>query len=292
MKGSLDWSVERSTWPLAETSRFVQAGGIRWHVQVMGAGPPILLIHGTGASGHSWRAVAPLLARHHTVIVPDLPGHAFTELPARHRLSLPSMSASLGSLISALALPPQVVVGHSAGAAILIRCCLDGSLAPDSMISINGALLPFRGPAGFLLPPLAKLLFLNPLSPRVFARSAKRRERVARLIAGTGSHLDEAGIDLYARLFGNSAHVSATLGMMANWDLRRFAHDLPGFKSRLLLIATDKDLAVAPVESERVGQLLPSARVTRLPDLGHLAHEEEPAMLVELIDQFVDEGRE
>ena len=59
----------------------VARGPIRWHVQRMGAGPALLLLHGTGAATHSWRALAPLLAEHFTVVAPDLPGHGFTGPP-------------------------------------------------------------------------------------------------------------------------------------------------------------------------------------------------------------------
>lgn len=280
---ALDWSAERHSWPHAEASRFPQAGGLRWHVQQMGAGPPLLLVHGTGASTHSWRTLAPLLARRFRVIAMDLPGHGFTECPPRHRLSLPAMAEAVAALVHALGVRPSVVVGHSAGAAILIRCCLDGALAPDSVISINGALLPFRGAAGYLFPPLAKLLFLNPLTPRIFARSAGDRDRVVRLIRGTGSQLDDEGIDLYARLFASSAHVAATLGMMANWDLHRFARDLPTLHLPLHLIAGENDKAVAITEAARVCRMVDSARLLRLPNLGHLAHEEDPVKVAEVM---------
>ena len=290
--GVLDWSVERSFWPHAEFSRFKRAGGLRWHVQQMGRGPVILLIHGTGASTHSWRSLAPILAEHFTVIAPDLPGHGFTEGPRRQRLSLSTMAASVAALMDALALRPRIVIGHSAGVAILIRCCLDRTLAPDSIVSINGALLPFRGTAGLLFPPLAKLLFLNPLMPRIFARSAANHERVVRLIRSTGSELDETGIELYARLFRSPAHVAATLGMMANWDLRRLTRDLPALNIPLLLITGGNDQAVAPADAEQVCQMVPEARQARLPDLGHLAHEEDADAVAELIFAFIRAAQE
>lgn len=281
--GDLDWAVERSAWPLAETSQFVQADGLRWHVQQMGAGPTLLLIHGTGASSHSWRTLAPLLAQRFTVVAPDLPGHGFTECPPRRRLSLPAMAGAVAALMEALKQRPVSVVGHSAGAAIGIRCCLDGSLAPASMIGINAALMPFRGPAGVLFPPLARLLFLNPLVPRLFARSAENRDRVMRLLSGTGSELDQAGIDLYAKLFASPAHVAATLGMMAHWDLHRFARRLPALKVPLWLIAGDNDKTVPPTDADRIRAMVPGARVRHLAGLGHLAHEENPEQLAELI---------
>jgi magnesium chelatase accessory protein len=284
--GDLEWSEERRTWPHAEASCFVDAGGLRWHVQRMGRGAPILLIHGTGASSHSWRTLAPVLATRYDVIVPDLPGHGFTSTPPRRKLSLPAMVEATAALVSALQVRPVLAVGHSAGAAILIRCCLDGRLAPDALISVNGALLPFRGAAGFLFPPLAKLLFLNPLAPRMVARGAHDHERVVRLIRDTGSELDEVGIELYARLFRSPSQVAATLGMMAHWDLHRLARDLPGLELPLLLLVGENDGAVSPDDAERVAGRVTGARVERLPGLGHLAHEEDPAAVAASIETF------
>ncbi|MEL4403125.1 alpha/beta fold hydrolase, partial [Shewanella algae] len=82
-------------WPNRDSSRFVEAGGLVWHVQQMGSGPPILLLHGTGAATHSWRGVMPLLARDFTVIAPDLPGHGFTRGRPRGGLTLPGMAGAV-----------------------------------------------------------------------------------------------------------------------------------------------------------------------------------------------------
>ena len=64
MGDRLHWETDGAAWPHREASRFVVAGGCRWHVQVMGAvdAPALWLLHGTGASSHSWRALLPLLA--------------------------------------------------------------------------------------------------------------------------------------------------------------------------------------------------------------------------------------
>ena len=78
---TLDWDRDGQNWPHRQASRFVEAGGIRWHVQIMGQGPVMLLLHGTGAASHSWRDIMPLLAAQFTVVVPDLPGHGFTRAP-------------------------------------------------------------------------------------------------------------------------------------------------------------------------------------------------------------------
>jgi len=286
---ALSWEADRGDWPNTEFSHFERVDGLRWHLQRMGQGPTALLLHGTGASTHSWASLAPRLATHFTVIAPDLPGHGFSEPLPRHRLSLAGMATGLASLLEALSIQPELVVGHSAGAAILIRSCLDGALNPEAMISINGALLPFKGAAGLLFPPMARLLFANPLAARILAGRGSDRKRVHRLIQGTGSEIAQVGIERYAKLFSCPRHVAATLGMMANWDLHGLSRDLPNLKTPLLLVVGENDRAVLPAEAERVHALVPGARLERLPGLGHLAHEENAAWVEAAIQGFAAE---
>ena len=80
--GELDWDRDGRQWPNREFSRFVLADRVRFHVQVAGSGPVLLLLHGTGASTHSWRKLLPLLHEQFTVVVPDLPGHGFSSMAA------------------------------------------------------------------------------------------------------------------------------------------------------------------------------------------------------------------
>jgi magnesium chelatase accessory protein len=283
MKQPPDWARDGCDWPNRASSRFVTAAGLRWHVQIMGQGPVLLLIHGTGAATHSWRDLLPLLARHYTVLAPDLPGHGFTAMPPRHGLSLPGMARSLGELLRALDSRPLLVCGHSAGAAILARMCLDGHIAPRVLISLNGALLPLSGLPGQLFSPIAKLLAVNPLVPRLFAWRASNRTALDRLIDSTGSRIDARGIELYGRLVRNPAHVAGALGMMANWDLRPLERDLPRLAPRLVLVVGERDGTIPPREAWRVRALLPSAWLVSLPGLGHLAHEERPRRIAALI---------
>ncbi len=271
-----NWERDGRDWPNRETSRFVEAADLRWHVQEMGEGPPLLLIHGTAAATHSWRDLMPVLARHFTVIAPDLPGHGFTDMPSIRRLTLPGMAHSVSALLKALDVRPTLVLGHSAGSAILIQMVLDGSIAPRGIVSVNGALSPFPGMAGFVFPQMAKLLFLNPFTPRVFSWTAGDEGRVARVIRETGSVIDPQGLALYTRLFRNPSHVAGALGMMANWDLHGFARRLGRLATPLLLIAGDKDAAVAPSVAQDVAAQVPGAQTVVLPGLGHLAHEEDP----------------
>jgi magnesium chelatase accessory protein len=290
MGDRLTWASDGQDWPNRAASRFVEAAGLRWHVQTMGRGPDLLLVHGTGAATHSWRALMPLLAARFAVTAMDLPGHGFTSAPKQScDLSLPGMARAVAALVAQLGLEPEIAVGHSAGAAILIRMKLDGALAADDIVSLNGALFPFRQAAGHIFSPLAKLLFLNPFAPRVFAWNVGPGV-TRKLLAGTGSAIDEAGLDSYVRLFRSPGHVAAALGMMANWDLASFATELPRLRARLTLVAGDRDLAVSPELAFKARDLAPRSQVVRLRALGHLAHEERPDEIATLIAGIADSG--
>jgi magnesium chelatase accessory protein len=271
----LDWATDGADWPNRQASRFVSAAGLRWHVQVMGQGPALLLLHGTGASTHSWRDVMPKLSPHFTVIAPDLPGHAFSNPAPKHSLSLPGMAAAVALLLRALQLEPVRAVGHSAGAAILVRMAVERLFAPDDLISFNGAFFPVSGVAGQFFSPLAKAVAGASLIQKIFARMADRKS-VERLLRDTGSVIDDEGITLYQRLFSNEGHVAGTLGMMAAWDLHWVPQDLRNLTVPLHLVRALKDRTIRPADAAKAAELVPTATLIDLPGLGHLAHEEDP----------------
>lgn len=295
----LDWGREGPRWPHHERSRFIDAAGLRWHVQDWpGPGseaPAVALLHGTGASLHSWRDVAPRLATRARVLALDLPGHAFTDLPRDYAndplLSLPGMARGVAALLAALGVQADLLVGHSAGSAIALRLCLDGLAAPRAVVSFNGALLPWSGIAGQLFMPVARWMAQAHAVPRLFAWHASDRRVLQGLLDSTGSRLDAEGQRLYGLLAGNPAHAAGALGMMAQWDLPGLARDLPALRTPLHLVVGERDRTVPPQQAERVRARLGlgvAARIDRLPGLGHLAHEEDPARAAALVLSHLD----
>ena len=267
-------------------SRFVDAGGLRWHVQVMGKGPVILLLHGTGAATHSWRGLMPLLAKHFTVVAPDLPGHGFTSTPRDAEMSLPHMAKGITALLAALDFKPAVIAGNSAGAAIAVRIQIDCKYT-GPLIAINGALMAFTGIAGQVFPKLAKLLFVNPLIPRMFALQGQSHMMVKSFIENsTGSKIDDHGVGFYKRLLACSGHCAAPLAMMAHWDLERLKQDYPCLTSPLLLLHGENDRAIPPADGVKIKALIPHAIVQNLSGLGHIAHEEDPIRIAAIIVKY------
>jgi magnesium chelatase accessory protein len=193
------------------------------------------------------------------------------------------MADALAALLDVLQCTPRFAVGHSAGAAILLQMALDRHLAAAGIVSLNGALLPFRGWAGVLFGPMARMMTMTPIAATLFARRARDPQAVSRLVASTGSEIDAAGVALYQRLLCARGHVAGALNMMANWDLAPLARRLPLLKTPLLLVAGERDGTVNPSEAARVLEQVPGAKLVRLQRLGHLAHEEAPGQLAELI---------
>ena len=268
--------------PQKSKGHFVEADGLNWYVEQMGQGPAILLVHGTGASVHSWRDVMPLLAQSHRVIAIDLPGHGQTVSLSSSNFKLESMGNGVAAVVSAMNIAPDIVVGHSAGAAILAYACARKLLRPQTYVSFGGAFYPFGGWAGSLFSPIAKLAAFNPFLPRIISAAATRA-KVEKIIRDMGSSLSPEGIELYFNLFTQPSHVAAALGMMASWDLHGMDANLARLEQHALFVASDKDRAVPPDVADRAAARCRNAESLQIKGLGHLLHEENPNLAADII---------
>jgi pimeloyl-ACP methyl ester carboxylesterase len=97
-------------------SHTVQAGGRTIYYRIGGSGPAVLLLHGYGDTGQMWSALAAVLAKTHTVIVPDLPGlgNSRPENPTA-QYDMASVARSIHSLMQQLKMRREAVVGHDIG---------------------------------------------------------------------------------------------------------------------------------------------------------------------------------
>ena len=287
---ALDWNAEGLIWPHRAASTFVPVGAARWHVQRMGAGPPLLLLHGTGASVHSWRSLMPLLAEHHNVIAADLPRHAFTTGHDAYAMSLPAMAREVARLLEALEVTPAAIIGHSAGAAIALQLALDHA-HEGPIIGLSAALRPFPGALAQIFPAIAKTLFVNPLVPRIFTGSIDLVGGAERFLwRSTHSRIDREGLACYARLLKHPGHAGGALAMMANWDLPALREQMDAVRNPVLLLHGANDPAIPPDWARDAAGWLPNARLELLPRLGHLAHEEAPQDTAARIAAFLAEA--
>jgi len=272
----MDWSRDLQDWPLNHLSRRIAHRPHLWHVQQTGTGDTILLLHGAGASTHSWRAMIPLLAENHHVVALDLPGQGFTRPGTRSRSGLNPMTEDIAALCASQGWSPSCVIGHSAGGAIALNLARSMP-GVSAVVGINPALSRFDGVAGWLFPLLARFLALNPLTSYAFSAGGRPVERARRLLESTGSRLDEDGIAYYARLISDRDHVEGTLQMMAQWNIDTMLAGLESISAPCLFLTGENDRAVAPRLAETARDRMASAQVSQLRGVGHLAHEEAPS---------------
>lgn len=262
-------------------SRTVASRPHRWHTVTVGEGTPTLMLHGAGSSGLSWRRLADLMAGDHRMTIPDLPGHGQTRLGTRQRSGLAHMAEDVATLAAAEMPRIDLIVAHSAGAAVALE--LARHVEVGRIVAINPALRPFDGIAGWLFPLLAKALGANPLVPHLFARMAGGERRVRELLEAQGSAIDAEMVAHYRALVSDPAHVGGALTMMGQWTVEDLRRALPEIETPVLFLAGANDRTVPPETSVEAAGLMLNARVELLDGLGHLAHEEAAERVAELV---------
>ena len=281
------WSAAADFWPRADTSRFVRVGNIDFHVQVSGSGEEVLLLHGAGASAHSFSGLAARLSKRHRVIAADLPGQGFTTLLPLEAVGLAPFAGYLRDLMDALDAEPHWIIGHSAGAALAAEYALTAESPPKGILCINAAFNPFGSLAAPLFSKTAKWFARSDWLPRALASPALRWRATGSMLADTGSAVDPLMSRCYDTLLGNPDHIAGTLRMMAGWDLPPLLRSLPSLQMPVWLAAAEGDRTIPPERSTSVASDLPLARTLRIPDLGHLAHEENPEIFDDLFQKMV-----
>ena len=276
-------------WPNRAASRSVVIGPLDWHVQVAGTGPTVVLLHGTGASAHSWADLLPSLAAVATVVAPDLPGHGFTTGASPDFLTLPQVAADLDALLDELEVaPPTLVAGHSAGAALAVRWALSGTHVPRAIVGFAPSLIPPPPVYGQFIAP-----FVNPVATSSFAawamsEFASRTGLVNWLLHSTGSAIPAAQRARYAALFRDPSHVRGAMGFMAAADLPGLLEEARSLTVALTFVVGSYDhwIPERPLRAV-IARAFPSATVERW-EGGHLVHEVRHAEASALLRQVLE----
>jgi magnesium chelatase accessory protein len=271
-------------WPNRQHSRVISAGDLDWHVQLTGTGPAVLLLHGTGSSTHSWSDLIPLLENHAQVLVPDLPGHAFTLGAKLEDLKLDEIARSLQLLITQLGIEaPSIVVGHSAGAPLALRFAAAALKQPKLVIALNPSFIPpppiytsFFGP---LLGPITRSSTLSSL----LASLSPSLGMVDKLLDSTNTILPEARRVYYRKLFERSDHVRGSMNFMAAADIQKVLAEADLYQGKLICVLGNQDawIPVKPLE-KIIRDHFSTAEIMKW-EGGHIMHELEPGKVAQLI---------
>jgi magnesium chelatase accessory protein len=271
-------------WPNRQHSQLISIGDLDWHVQLTGKGPVVLLLHGTGSSTHSWSDLVPLLETHAQVLIPDLPGHAFTLGAKLEDLKLDVIARSLQLLIDRLGIEaPSIVVGHSAGAPLALRFAVAASQQPKLVIALNPSFIPppavytsFFGP---LLGPLTRSSTLSSL----LASFSPNLGMVDKLLDSTNTILPESRRVYYRKLFERSDHVRGSMNFMAAADIQKVLVEADLYQGKLICVLGNQDAWIPAKPLEKIIQdYFPAAEIMKW-EGGHIMHELEPNKVAQLI---------
>jgi pimeloyl-ACP methyl ester carboxylesterase len=117
---------------------WAEADGRRVRYLVGGDGPPLVLVHGLGGSASNWVELAPELARHRRVLVPELPGHGGSD-PLPRDSTLARFADAVAAVIEQEGAAPAPVVGHSLGGVVALRLALQRRRAVSGLVIASGA---------------------------------------------------------------------------------------------------------------------------------------------------------
>lgn len=124
---------------------YLNANGLTFHVQRLGSGPPLVMLHGlmVGSLASWYFTAAPALARTHEVLLYDLRGHGRSERAPRG-YDVRTMTGDLEALVGAFAREPVALVGHSYGGLIALRFALDHPDRVARLALVEAPLPPSR----------------------------------------------------------------------------------------------------------------------------------------------------
>jgi pimeloyl-ACP methyl ester carboxylesterase len=129
---------------LPVTERRLQLAGVSTAVLEGGSGPPVVLLHGPGASAAAWLRVIPGLATTNRVVAPDLPGQG-ASTAAADALDVDGVVTWLAELVERTCASPPVLVGHLLGGAIAARFAGDHGEPLSRLVLVDTfGLVPFQ----------------------------------------------------------------------------------------------------------------------------------------------------
>ena len=256
---------------------------------VAGTGPAVLLIHGLGGTRQTWRHLIAPLARTHTVIAPDLPGHGQSDPPAGD-YSIGAHACALRDLLLALGLHRATIVGHSLGGGVALQAAYQfpertdrlvlissGGLGAEVTPALRAATLPGADTvvAGLSAIPAGLTRSVLNAIPGIVGRSDGRV--LSDVLRGLSDQQQRKAFLQTARTVidwrGQMVTANRQLGLLT---------DVP-----LLVAWGADDKTIPPHHHHALAERVKHAVTVEIADAGHYPHETAPAQLVSALETFL-----
>ena len=286
-----DIPVEQLTskW-MYKTSTFVDINGLRVHVSDEGANNsavPIVLIHGTGASLHTWDGWVSELKNERRVIRFDLPGFGLTGPEPDNNYTIEQYTNYVVGILDSLGVSEAIIAGNSLGGYIAWATAVRYPNRVSKLVLVDASGYPYEAesvPIAFKLSQnkLAKLLLKN-FIPKFVIRSSVEN------VFGNPALVTDNLVDRYYELTlreGNRAAIKERFLQTQPGELRKL---LPKLTIPTLILWGAKDKLIPLKLGKRFEKDIPNSSLIIFDELGHVPHEEAPQITVSPVLDFINE---
>ena len=290
---ALNWAPDR---PLDELkarwapppSQFVDIDGMSVHLRDQGRRDdpePILLLHGTSASLHTWEGWVKELAPRRRVISVDLPGFGLTGPFADGNYHVEHYTAFLLALLDHLRVKRVVLVGNSFGGQLAWRFALAHPERSARLVLVDAAGYPRNAesvPIGFRL---AGIPALAPLMSRLLPRSMI--ESSVRNVYGDPDKVDDELVERYYQLTLREGNRQALRQRFAQAPSGELHERIGELQLPTLIIWGARDRLIPPDNAERFAADIEGSQLVLFDDLGHVPQEEDAQRTVAVLVAFL-----
>jgi pimeloyl-ACP methyl ester carboxylesterase len=284
-----DWPVEAlvARWA-PPPSDFIEVQGQLVHLRDVGPRDdpePLVLVHGTSSSLHTWEGWVKALAPQHRVITFDLPGFGLTGPSAEADYRGDTYARFVLALMDQLRVQRFAIGGNSLGGEVAWRTAWLAPQRVTRLILVDAAGPPFKSdavPIGFLL---ARTPVINRLGEFMLPRALV----VASLhnVYGDPSKVDAALVDRHYELALREGNRRALAQRMQQVQRGEHAERIGELKLPTLILWGGRDRLIPPSVARQFHGLIPGSQLVVFDDLGHVPHEEDPARTVAAVQRFL-----
>ncbi len=271
-----------------EHSKFVTIDGVEVHYREEGKGFPIVLIHGTGSSLHTWNDWTAELQKSYRVIRMDLPAFGITGPNKTNNYSIASYTQFLTKFIDQLGLEKFYLAGNSLGGNIAWNYTAENPDKVHKLILIDASGLPTNKPqpAIFKLAktPIINTLFLA-ITPKFLIK--KNLEEVYASDTKITTKLVNRYHDMALRK-GNRAAFIARAKTDFKLDAKTNYAKLESVPTPTLLVWGAKDTWIPLDNGKRMDSILPNSKLVVMPNTGHVPMEENPKESLAIVMEFLE----